>query len=69
MSQGIRRTVRPAGAVAASADGGRGPNGGTVNPNAGAKSWTPTVANLLVLLVVEIVAFGAIRYLFKRIAD
>ena len=69
MTAGIRRTVRPAGAVSASADGGRAPNGGTVNPNNSAKSWTPTVANLMVLLVCEIVAFAAIRLLFKRIAD
>lgn len=69
MPGGIRRTVRPAGAVSASADGGRAPNGATVNPNASAKAWTPTVANLMVLLVCEMVAFGVIRYMFRRIAD
>lgn len=69
MSTGIRRTVRPAGRVAASPDGGRAPNGGAMNPSSGAKQWTPTVANLMVLLVLEMVAFGVIRYLFRRIAD
>lgn len=31
------------------------------------KGWTPTVANLMVLLVLELVAFGVIRYVFKRV--
>lgn len=65
----IRRTVRPSGAVSASSDGGRSPNGGamSISSNA-AKGWSPTVANLLVLVVVEIVAFGVIRHVFKRIS-
>jgi len=65
----IRRTVRPAGAIAAGADGRRPPNGAPMPLNSTAKAWSPTVANLLVLVVVEIVAFGVIRHLFRRIAD
>lgn len=67
---GINRTVRPAGAVAASADGGRSPNGARMPMSAAAtaKGWSPTVANLMVLVVLEIVAFGLIRYAFKRIS-
>ncbi len=34
----------------------------------GAKTWSPTVANLLVLVVLEIIAFGVIRYVFKRVS-
>jgi hypothetical protein len=30
-----------------------------------AKGWSPTVANLLVLVVLEIAAFAAIRYAFR----
>jgi hypothetical protein len=66
----IRRTVRASGAVAASADGGRAPNGVSMPDlaRAGAgKGWSPTVVNLLVLVVLEVVAFGVIRYVFKRV--
>lgn len=65
---GIRRTVRPAGAVSAGAGAGT-PNGGSMpsSVNQAAGSWSPTVANLLVLVVLELVAFAAIRYLFKRV--
>ena len=31
------------------------------------KQWTPTVANLLVLVVLEVVAFGALRYVINKI--
>jgi len=34
---------------------------------AGTKSWTPTVANLLVLVVLEVIAFGALRFVINRI--
>lgn len=65
----IRRTFRPAGAVSSAADPGRTHTGGGMpSPVAAAKSWSPTVANLLVLIVVEIAAFAAIRYAFKRIS-
>lgn len=65
----INRTVRPAGAVSSGPDVGRPPNGVAVTDirGGGAKGWSPTVANLLVILVLEIVAFGVIRYVFKRI--
>lgn len=65
----IRRTVRPSGAVASGADVGRSPNGGTMRPQDLAKNWSPTVANLLVLLVLEIVLFGVIRVVFARLTD
>ncbi len=64
----IRRTVRAAGVVSSGADAGRSPNGVPMR-DLSAKSWSPTVANLLVLLVLEIVAFGVIRYVFKRLSD
>lgn len=66
----INRTVRPAGAVSASPDGGRAPNGVPMSAiSQYAKGWSPTVANLLVLIVLELAAFAAIRYLFKRVTD
>lgn len=34
---------------------------------AATKSWTPTVANLLVLIVLEVIAFGGLRYVINRI--
>lgn len=34
---------------------------------ASTKSWTPTVANLLVLVVVEVVAFAGLRMIINRI--
>lgn len=34
---------------------------------AGTSSWTPTVANLLVLVVLEVIAFGGLRYVINRI--
>jgi hypothetical protein len=34
---------------------------------ASAKSWTPTVANLLVLVVVEVLAFAALRMVINKI--
>lgn len=30
-----------------------------------AKDWHPTVVNLLILIVLEIIAFGALRYAFR----
>lgn len=33
----------------------------------GTSQWTPTVANLLVLVVLEVVAFGGLRYLINKI--
>ena len=34
---------------------------------AGTKEWTPTVANLLVLVVLEVVAFAGLRYVINKI--
>lgn len=34
---------------------------------AAAKSWSPTVANLLVIILLEMVAFGVLRYFINRI--
>ena len=59
----MRRTVRATGAVA------NGPGGGgsmPISPGAGqVKGWSPTVANLLVILIIEIALFSAIRYAFR----
>jgi hypothetical protein len=40
-----------------------------VRGGGGAKAWSPTVVNLLVILVLEIIAFAVIRYVFKRVTD
>lgn len=59
---------RGTGAVSSGSDPGRSPTGGRMDVRGnGVAKWSPTVANLLVILVLEIVAFGVIRYLFKRI--
>lgn len=34
---------------------------------AGTKEWTPTVAHLLVLVVLEVLAFGVLRYVINKI--
>lgn len=68
----IRRNVRPAGAVVPGPGAGTTSNGGAMSGLHGAgdaKSWSPTVANLLVLVVLEMVAFSVIRYVFKRLSD
>lgn len=64
MTAGIHRTVRPA-SGAPNAGAGPVPVGATVPVVAGTKQWSPTVANLLVLVVLEIAAFAAIRYAFR----
>lgn len=33
---------------------------------AGGNSWHPTVINLLILIVLEIVAYGVLRYAFRQ---
>jgi len=60
------RRVPAAGAVSSGADPGRSPTGVTMQARTG--QWSPTVANLLVILVVEIVVFAVIRYVFSRVA-
>jgi len=63
----INRRIQASGVVSSSSDA-RGPSGGVMPLNRGsAKGWSPTVANLLVLLVIEMVAFSVIRYVFRRV--
>lgn len=51
------------------AGAGPTPIGETVpsSGNGSSSSWTPTVAHLLVILVIEIAAFAALRYAFRVI--
>lgn len=35
--------------------------------DSGVKAWTPTVANLLVLVLLELVAFALLRYLLRTL--
>ncbi|MFJ8719747.1 hypothetical protein ACIRD9_42550 [Streptomyces violaceus] len=68
---GIRRTVRPSAAPANSRLGALTPEASVSMTSgrgaAATKSWTPTVANLLVLVVVEVVAFAALRMVINKI--
>jgi hypothetical protein len=41
---------------------------GTTVPGKSVSSWSPTLANLLVLVVLEVVAFAALRYVFTKFA-
>lgn len=63
---GIDRTYRPNMNNNNSA-AGPVPTGATVPTAPGGTGWTPTVTNLLVLLVVEMAAFAALRYAFHII--
>lgn len=69
MSQtGIQRTYKP-GTNNLNTAAGPVPQGATVPiPSAGGGQWSPTVANLLVLVVLEVVAFAALRYAFRIVA-
>lgn len=65
---GIHRNIKgyQANQNAGGAGAGPTPIGATVpSPVPGAKQWSPTVANLLVILVLELAAFAALRYMFK----
>lgn len=42
-----------------------GPKGALTLPASGAKTWTPTVVNLAVLVVLEIAAYIALRWVFR----
>lgn len=42
-----------------------GPNGTGVRGAMNAQAWHPTVVNLLVLVIVEIAAYAALRYAFR----
>lgn len=68
---GIRRTVRPSAAPASSRLGALNPEASVSMTSgrgmAATKDWTPTVANLLVLIVLEVVAFAGLRMLINRI--
>jgi hypothetical protein len=45
-----------------------GPRGGTMTaPVRGQATWSPTVANLLVLIALEIVAYCVLRYAFRTV--
>lgn len=63
---GISRTVRP-GSSAVNQAAGPVPPGESVPsvPSTTSSQWSPTVAHLLVLIVLEVVAFAAIRYAFR----
>lgn len=65
----INRTFRPGSGSAYNANAaGPVPAGATVpTASMGGGQWSPTVANLLVLIVVEMAAFAAIRYLFRKV--
>lgn len=64
----INRTYRPNPNNLNSA-AGPVPVGATVpTPSSGGSQWSPTVANLLVLVVLEVVAFAALRYAFRIVA-
>lgn len=68
---GIRRTVRPSAAPANSRLGAIVPEASVSQTSgrgfAATKEWTPTVANLLVLVVLEVIAFAALRYVINKI--
>lgn len=68
---GIRRTVRPSAAPANSRLGALTPEASVATTSgrgmAATSEWSPTVANLLVLIVVELVAFAALRMVINKI--
>ena len=67
----INRTIRPGAAPASSGLGTQVPEVSVAATSgrglAGTKAWTPTVANLLVLIILEVIAFGGLRYVINRI--
>jgi hypothetical protein len=72
MTYGGRTSNRPATyRIGGNQQAGAGPTpiGATVPSSNGgsASSWTPTVTHLLVILVIEIAAFAALRYAFRVI--
>lgn len=68
---GIRRTVRPSAAAANSRLGALTPEASVSMTSgrgvASTSQWTPTVANLLVLVVLEVLAFAGLRYVINKI--
>jgi hypothetical protein len=68
---GIRRTVPPSAAPANSRLGAIVPEVSVSQTSgrgmAATAQWTPTVANLLVLIVLELLAFAGLRYVINKI--
>lgn len=67
----INRTIRST-AAPASSGLGASVQGAHVAETSGrgfaaTRTWTPTVANLLVLVVLECIAFSGLRYVINRI--
>lgn len=67
----IHRNIKPGAAPSASGLGSA-VSGASVSQTSGrglssTKSWTPTVANLLVLVVLEVIAFAGLRYVINKI--
>ena len=67
----IRRNIKP-GLGPANSGLGTGVPEVSVSQTSGrglaaTKDWTPTVANLLVLIVLELVAFAGLRYVINKI--
>jgi hypothetical protein len=66
-----RRTIPPSAAAANSRLGALTPEASVSMTSgrgaAATKEWTPTVANLFVLIIVEMVAFAGLRMLINRI--
>lgn len=66
-----RRTVPPSAAPASSRLGALNPEASVSMTSgrgmASTKDWSPSVANLLVLIVLEVVAFAALRMVINRI--
>lgn len=65
------RTIPPSAAAANSRLGALTPEASVSMTSgrgmAATREWSPTVANLLVLVVLEVVAFAALRMLINRI--
>lgn len=63
---GIPRS--PVNGSAGNAGAGPTPIGATVpGPSQGSHAWHPTVVNLMVLLILEVAAFAALRMLFRKV--
>lgn len=67
----IHRNIRSGAAPASSGLGAAVPEA-SVSQTSGrglgsTSSWTPTVANLLVLIVLEVLAFAGLRYVINKI--
>jgi hypothetical protein len=72
MAAGINRTRSRTNAVPASSGLGNNVTEASVAGTsgrglAGTKEWTPTVANLFVIVVLEVVAFALLRYVINRV--